>query len=176
MEPKIIRPFSRSTLEDLQRHIKEIRRLFEGIPWMDIDEPEDRRFNRYFWHNLPLLKKHHNNKKFISLASRVFGTRVKPSYVFLSMYGNEGVCPGHTDRPQCRFTLDLCISQKKPWPIMIGKDQNDRVGKKYILHEGEALAYSGELQFHYRKRIQKDNWVNLAFFHFVPVSFKLDLD
>jgi hypothetical protein len=171
MIPKIVRPFSSSTFQDLVKHITEIRRIFEGTPWHDVNEPEENRFNRYWWHNLPLLVKLHNSEELIALASEVFGEPVKPSYVFLSMYGPDGVCPRHTDRPQCKYTIDLQISSDGAWPIYVDE-------KPYILKDGEALAYSGTDQPHFRNAMQREpgtTFVNLAFFHFVPVGFTGEL-
>lgn len=172
MQPQIIRPLERAAFEDLQRHIREIRRAFEGTPYHDSAEPM--RFNRWYWHNLPLLKKLH--AELAGKASEVFGEKVKPSYVFLSMYGDQGICPGHIDRPQCKYTIDLCVSQGKPWEIFVGDDVNDKQGKPYVLNEGDALCYSGTDQWHYRNRIESGNWINLAFFHFVPENFSEGLN
>jgi hypothetical protein len=161
MNPTIIRPFSDGVFSDLAGHVREVRRIFEGTPWHDVGAPDKDRFNRYWFHNLPLLVKLHKELK----VDEIFGEPVKPSYVFLSMYGDEGICPLHTDRPQCKYTADLCIDQKEVWPIMVSDEE-------YLLQPGEALCYSGTDHPHYRNRIQPGNFCNLAFFHFVPVAFE----
>ena len=146
MQPLIVKPFSDKIIADIQVHVREVRRMFEGRPCCDAGSPPSARFNRYHLHNPKVLVDYHQRPQLTRLASRIFGEPVKPSYVFLAMYTDKGICPGHTDRPQCRYTLDLCISQDKIWNIMVGEDANDKVGKPYRLREGEALAYSGSEQ------------------------------
>jgi hypothetical protein len=171
MQPIIIKPLSKLALKDLQTHVREVRRLFNGKPWSDSEVPKAIRCNRYEWTNLPLLVDHHYDRKFLRLAEKLFGEPVKPSYAFLAMYGDKSLVPGHIDRQQCKFTIDLCISQSNPWPLMVGKSIDDRKGQPYILKDGEALAYSGTDQWHYRKKNRKNQWNNLAFFHFVPIDY-----
>lgn len=174
-EPMIIQPFSQRQFKRLQEHIHHVRNCFDwpGVPYHDWQEPEEKRFNRWHWHNLPYLKAIHHDPNFIKLASKHFGTNVKPSYVFLSMYGKEGVCPPHTDRPQCQFTIDLVVHQDAPWPIYIEE-------KPYLIEApGKAVAYSGTGQAHYRKPMKSDSkatMMNLAFFHFVPANWQGALD
>ena len=165
MKPVILKKFlSEHIYQDLATHVREVRRVFEGTPYHDIDAPMETKFNRWCWHNLPVLMRMHHTPWMRKIADETFGEPVKPSYVFLSMYGEGGICPLHTDRPQCKYTIDLCISQGKPWPIYVD-DQ------PYLLEENEALAYSGTDQPHYRETIQLGNFCNLAFFHFVPCAF-----
>jgi hypothetical protein len=96
--------------------------------------------------------------------------KVKPSYVFNSMYFvGKGNCPIHKDRPQCKYTLDLCINQNEPWGIVVG-------GREYFLEENQALCYSGTDHWHYRLPIQPNNYCDLAFFHFVDLDFNGPLD
>ena len=170
LKPKIVTEFfDPHVFDDLKNHVTQIRRIFENTPFHDKDAADDDRFNRWYWHNLPLLRELHCKPAIINIASEIFGELVKPSYVFLSMYGKDGICPLHTDRPQCKYTIDYCISQKEPWEIFV----ND---KPYLLNENDALCYSGTDQPHYRNTIQDGNFCNLAFFHFVPINFVEKLD
>lgn len=173
--PKIVRPFEPAIFLDIQAHVKEIRRAFDwpGISLHDAELAKDdcSKMNRWFWHNLPLLRSLHNSRELIDKACEIFSREVKPSYVFLSMYGPEGVVPAHTDRPQCQFTIDLQIASDGSWPIYVEE-------KPYVLKDGEALCYSGTGQLHYRKPMPEDSnatWMNLAFFHFVPTEWQGDL-
>lgn len=132
-----------------------------------MDEDSDM-FFRWQAHNVPFLINLH--KKLLPLVCEKFNKKLKRSYVFLSMYKiGEGFCPVHKDRPQCRYTLDLCLDQKEPWPIYIDDQE-------FMLNENEAMLYSGTEHFHYRNKIQKDNYCSLAFFHFVDEEFELDLN
>jgi hypothetical protein len=181
MKPTLIRPFDKKTFDEIKEHVGHIRKAYDwpGIPVHDANDPEDNKFSRWFWHNLPMLKQLHHSPELIMKASKVFGEPVKPSYVFTSLYDANGVCPVHRDRPQCRYTIDLCIDQDDVWPIYVEdlEDKNpDKLArcKPYILKPGEALCYSGTGQTHYRKPMKEDSkatWINLAFFHWVPTSW-----
>ena len=58
----------------------------------------DNQFNREFVHNPPFLVNIHI--QLVEIANLIFGESVKPSYSFLSLYGENGICPEHTDRSQ----------------------------------------------------------------------------
>ena len=124
-------------------------------------------FHRYFLHNPSFLVKIHD--QLVELAAQNFQTKLKKSYCFLSMYiKGEGICPLHTDRPQCKYSIDLCLDQIEPWGIFV----NDQ---EYLLKPNQALLYSGTDHPHYRNKIQPNNYVSLAFFHFVDLDFQDDL-
>lgn len=170
MKPVIVKDvFPDEVFKDIETHIREIRRAFEGTPYHDLHHEVDNKFNRWFWHNLPLLRRIHYSAGLARLTESIFPEPVKPSYVFLSLYGEGGICPLHTDRPQCKYTLDLCISQRNSWPIYV----NDQ---PYFLEPNQALAYSGTDHPHYRDEIDKGNYCNLAFFHYVPIGFEGKID
>jgi hypothetical protein len=124
----------------------------------------DENFQRIGFPNDPFLRELHH--MITGRFSMMIGENVQPSYCYTSMYfKGKGICPEHTDRPQCVYTLDLCVNQNEPWPINVA-------GADYILNEGDALIYSGTGHRHYRERIQPDNYCDLLFFHFVPLDFK----
>lgn len=143
---------------------KEIEYLKSGNEQLEVDTL----FNRWGKHNDPFFIALH-----IMITDRVsewLGVKVKPSYNYTSMYfPGEGICPVHTDRPQCEYTLDLCVNQNEQWPINIA-------GVDYLLGEGDAMLYSGTNHVHYRNKIQLGNYCDLVFFHFVPVDFNGPLD
>jgi hypothetical protein len=174
IEPTVVRPFTDAVFQDMQRHVTEIRRLFDrpGNKYHDTAESAENRFNRWYCHNLPLIKGRHQSDELRALACEVFHQPVKPSYSFVAMYGPDGVCPVHRDRPQCQFTIDLLLSGGEEWPIYI----DDR---PYILLPGEAVCYSGSGQTHFRKPMNKEGrakFANLAFFHWVPATWAGKLD
>jgi hypothetical protein len=175
MKPQIHRILTKTKLSKLKDHVSHVRNCFDwpGVPYHDVNETDPvKKYNRWFWHNLPSLVVLHHDPKIIKYASDVFGENCKPSYVFLSMYGPEGICPSHTDRPQCKYTIDLVINQDAPWPIYI---ESTAPEKSYLLNEGDAIFYSGTDHTHYRNAMNVDSkatFCDLAFFHFVPVTFK----
>lgn len=122
-------------------------------------------FYRIGVHNAPFLVDVHVQLK--ETASAIFGEPVKPSYVWLSLYNENGVCPLHVDRPQCKYTIDYCIDQDEEWPIWVDD-------KPYVLRPNDALCFSGTDSPHFREKITgKYCW--LAFFHFVPENFSASL-
>lgn len=100
-----------------------------------------------------------------------------PSYVFLSMYSSDGVCRAHRDRPQCKCTVNLCISQDKPWPLYI-ENPADGTFEEVVLEEGDAVLFSGTDQTHYRKPMLENggSFCDVAHFHMVPVGFSGPLE
>jgi len=177
MIPTIISPlFAEKFFISLKESAEKARKAFEGSAYHEEGRPPESTFNRWQVHNPTFLQSLHHSRLITDMAERVFPEPVKPSYCFLSIYGPEGICPGHTDRPQCVYTIDLCVSQSRPWPIYVGEDADDKIGKPYILKENEALCYSGTGQWHYRERVQEGNLVTMAFFHFVPAEYFGDLN
>lgn len=171
MREKLISNILKDKFPEIKRHVSIIRSAMERTPLHDTTE-----FVRWQIHNEPFLKEIHHSEELQELAASIFPEPVKPSYCFLSMYGDGGICPGHVDRPQCVYTIDLCVNQIKEWPIHIGKDENDKVGVAYIHKEGDAICYSGTGQWHYRHKIEDGNKVDMVFFHFVPLTFEGPLD
>jgi hypothetical protein len=129
-------------------------------------QSDDTGFNRTYAHNNRFFYKIH--EQIVDFASKVFKQKVRQSYNFLSMYGRNGVCPYHTDRPQCKFTIDYCIDQDETWPIYIDN-------KEYNLEPNDAICYSGVDSPHFRKKIP-GFYCNLVFFHFVTDEFNGRLD
>lgn len=176
--------------EDVYQHV---------LWWMDNRVPmlpisyDDNEFRRGWLHNPTLLVHLHHN--LTDFASELFGEPVKPSYVGLSMYNGQGVCPLHIDRPQCRYTIDWLIRDTMPerWPIYVSEQltQQQRdlspghpedaesiqaVKDTQVWHQvdkepNDAVAFSGTHSWHYRDPIPGGT-ADLAFFHFVPADFE----
>jgi hypothetical protein len=192
--PVILRQlFSRST----HQHI--VQFLDERVPLMSLGLDESV-FVRLYAHNVPFFVNIHN--KLTDVASDIFGCKLKPSYSFLSMYKDGGICPLHVDRPQCRYTIDYLIrqDQAEPWPIHIAQPVSDEQ-REEILREGighptgdtltelldketfttvdlmpnDAVCYSGTHSWHYRSQ-PLIGTADLVFFHFVPEDFDGPLD
>ncbi len=103
-------------------------------------------------------------------AKELWGKDIKPSYSGMSLYCEDwSICPPHTDRPQCKYSLDLCLKHDDPWVIYVN-------GKAWTLEPNEMLAYSGTDDFHWRDRVKPGNRVTMVFFHFVDSDFAGPLD
>ncbi len=169
--------------------------LDDRVPMMSVGV-DTKDFVRTYAHNVPFFVNIH--KQLTDLACQVFNEKVKPSYSFLSMYENDGICPLHIDRPQCRYTIDYLIRQDQlePWPICIGDHMTDEQRTEHdengtghpetdddiqarisaenwhevLLNPNDAVCYSGTHSWHYRpKRLVGK--ADLIFFHFVPETF-----
>lgn len=173
--------------------------LDERVPLMSLGV-DTRDFVREYAHNVPFFVGIH--KALREFASEQFGEPVKPSYSFLSMYKENGICPLHIDRPQCRYTIDYLIrqDQQEPWPIHIGRHMTDEqraeideaggghptgdeIEKRVALEDwqtvellpNDAVLYSGTHSWHYRSE-RLIGTADLVFFHFVPEAFDGPLD
>lgn len=166
MKPFVIKEFFSKDLMDLLRLQVHFFKSENGKHFGVEEDREE--FFRKGIHNPDLFKALHFLMQ--ERANLFFPEKIKSSYVYVSMYDDErSVCPIHTDRPQCKFTIDLCIDQKEEWPIIINDEE-------FILYPGDAVLYSGTDHPHYRNKIKKGNFCDLAFFHFVPESFNGGLD
>lgn len=190
-------------LFDAETYEQIIRFMEDWVPLIRLDsdrsEPDSPgKFGRRYAHNLGFFVDIHYQLS--EYASELFSTKVKPSYVFLSMYDRGGNCPLHIDRPQCRYTIDYLIrqEQKKPWPIAIGPEMSDAERdsvtvqhpstKEEIesviksvdwtiaeLKPNDAVCYSGTNSWHYRPEPSQGK-ADLVFFHFVPEAFRGSLN
>ena len=146
-------------------------------------------FGRLVKHDLPGFSPLH--AELAATLSEFAGEELAPSYNFLSLYNNLGVCEVHLDAPSSKWNVDVCIEQSADWPIYISqvvdwpdlpRDKSDRWAEsirhdpalsfdRFVQQPGDALFFSGSSQWHYRERIParaKQNYSHLVFFHFYP--------
>jgi hypothetical protein len=168
----------------------------DRVPMMSVGV-DDKDFVRRYAHNVPYFVNIH--RQLTEFASEQFGEPLKPSYSFLSMYDDNGICPLHVDRPQCYRTIDYLIQQDQaePWPIRIGEAMSDEQRQALdesgaghpqtedeiadritaetwtdvLLESNDAVLYSGTHQWHYRPERLKGR-ADLVFFHFAPADFE----
>lgn len=184
-EPFVIKNFfQKAELGRLQAYL-------ESLKTNPIMKEDIKSFSRLYCVNDPLTQKLHQTHAW-DVASTVFPVPLKPSYSFVSLYRpGQGSCPIHVDRPQCFYTIDVCINQAQPWPIYVnskekflaypiwigGKDDESIVeemkntSQEFLLEPGDALCYSGTHHPHWRNQLQPDNFCDLIFFHFVAADF-----
>ena len=143
-----------------QLYVRELARS-EALSWEEWGR-------RHIRHNDPIAVLLH--EKLTPHVQQVVGREVKPSYVFMACYAEGGRVPPHRDREQCRYTLDLCVTQEgPPWPLYVE-------GRPYVLAPNEALVYRGSEQTHHRDEKPAATVAHLAFFHFVDATFAGPLD
>ena len=173
-------------------HDQIIAYLDEQIPYLNVEMDTDN-FTRRYIHNPAFFVQIHS--QLTEYVSDLCKEKLIPSYVFLSMYDENGICPLHVDRPQCYRTLDYLIRQspKEAWPIYVGKDMTNQelenleerhpetpesIEKIKLETEwdqvdllpNDGVIYSGTHSWHYRDRLPKGT-ADLVFFHFVSEDF-----
>jgi hypothetical protein len=168
---------------------EELRQMVATLALEEFERHELLDFGRLVIHDKPLLSL--LQQQLTPKVSDWVGEEVEPSYNFLSLYNNLGICEPHMDAPLAKWTVDFCISQSAPWPIHFSQvlpwpenwqptsaDWVEEILRDpanhfstYELQEGAALVFAGSSQWHYRQRIarsKRHNFCNLAFFHFIP--------
>jgi hypothetical protein len=175
--------------------LSEIRSMVASLRPTDLEMHEARMFGRFVVHNHPAFVQ--LQERTIPLINEAVGEPVEAAYNFLSLYTRMGVCPVHLDAPEAKWTLDVCIDQSALWPIYLSQvgswtdiegevwrdeDWQDKVKQSpslrftpYTLRPGQALAFSGSSQWHYRDPMPEAGvrqFSTLLFFHFVPRGTK----
>lgn len=180
-----LRPFDEATLADIRSTVASLRPP-------DLELHEARRFGRFVVHDHPWFTA--LQERTVPLMSELVGEPVEPSYNFLSLYTERGVCAVHMDAPEAKWTLDLCVDQSAPWPIHFsqvlpwpnlagegwGDDWEESIKRSpahrfesHALEPGEAVAFSGSSQWHYREPMPAAagrSFCTLLFFHYVPAG------
>jgi hypothetical protein len=127
---------------------------------------------RYVAYNDPVARFFHQH--IAKTVAAVAGEPVKPSYVYLASYLSGAELKKHTDRPQCEFSVTLCLdfspepALKTPWPIEL-----DTPGGSVKVYQalGDGLAYRGTRLPHYRGILGEGKTSTSIFFHYVPEEF-----
>ena len=157
-------------------------RIEESIVQLTPDEIEQHelfKFGRFVVHDYEYFTRLHH--LITPIVSELVGELVEPSYNFLSLYNNLGICRVYMDAPYAKYTLDLCINQSHPWPIYFSQVQEwpehfgdspgerafrqrsdweqaivtdrDNIFTAWDLSPRRAVIFSGSSQWHYRQRI-----------------------
>jgi len=166
--------------------IDQMRGLIASMREEELDTREFLEFGRLILHNNDFF-----NQLQLDICSRIggiVGERLQPSYNFLSLYNNLGICKLHMDAPLAKWTVDFCIEQSAPWPLFMSGVQKWPVDiasvnsmseesilstcdfNAYEMLAGEALVFGGSAQWHYRQRmpqLQRTNFCHLIFFHYI---------
>ncbi|HUO24355.1 MAG TPA: hypothetical protein VMU61_01740 [Candidatus Aquilonibacter sp.] len=117
--------------------------------------------------------------QFTGMVSTIAGQPVKPSYVYLASYLSGAELIRHTDRPQCEFSITLCLDfSPEPacatsWPIRL---QTNRGTVAVYQALGDALVYRGPRVPHYRTPLPEGKTSTSIFFHYVAEDFQGPLD
>ena len=164
----LIHPFHIAALRRYYRQLVRTGRLLLG----DSQCPR-----RYGVHNEPATQFFHH--QLVAAISDCVGEKIKPSYAYTGCYLGGAVLEKHTDRPQCEFSLSLCLdyspepAQQTGWPLRL-----DAHGRRISVHQGigDGLIYMGCELPHYRDALPAGHTSTSIFFHYVRESFHESLD
>lgn len=145
--------FNEKTFNTLVKRVKLLKMLS-----MKRSQVDNERFKRHLYENDTEILAIQNGMA--RKVSELFKTPLQVSYHFISMYHEGlGVCPVHTDRLECEFTVSVCVSQNDVWPLYVE-------GKQFGLNIGDALLYSGTHHIHWREQIPANTWCDMVLFFF----------
>lgn len=105
-----------------------------------------------------------SHRKLTPLARKLFGNEtIEPSYCIFAVYkGYKARLYEHVDDNACRYTIDMSLYHKNPWPLFVE-------GLEFVAEPNESVVYYGEDQYHWRPRFTDpgNNEVGVIFYHFV---------
>jgi hypothetical protein len=164
----LLHPFNLAALRRYYRH--SIRR--EAIRLGDEQSPR-----RYVAHNENVACFFHH--QIANAVSAIVGEAIKPSYVYLASYLSGAELKKHTDRPQCEFSVTLCLDfSPEPelatsWPIRLDTSEGTVTVYQAL---GDGLVYRGTRVPHYRSVLAEGHTSTSIFFHYVPADFSGPLE
>ncbi len=127
---------------------------------------------RYVAHNEPVASLLHY---LISpMIGNILQKKVKPSYCYSSVYTQGSELPPHIDRPQCEYSVTMCIDHTPEMPLNTNWPLYLNVNGKTIAVEfgiGQCLLYKGREIQHYRKKLNNAQTSTYIFFHYVDQEF-----
>ncbi len=132
---------------------------------------------RYVAHDESVARFFHH--QLTSTVSVVAGQPVKPSYVYFASYLSGAELTKHTDRPQCEFSVTLCLdfspepACETSWPIRLDTPQGTVAVYQAL---GDGLVYRGTRVPHYRSALPAGRSSTSIFFHYVAADFEGSLE
>ena len=164
----LIHPFNLAALRRYYRHA--VRR--RAFPLGDEQCPL-----RYGVHNESVARFFHH--QIAKAVGAVAGEAIKPSYVYLASYVSGAELKKHIDRPQCEFSVTLCLDfspepeRATSWPILLDTAEGSVTVNQAL---GDGLVYRGTKVPHYRSVLAEGHMSTSIFFHYVPETFSGPLD
>ena len=160
---ELIHPFHVATLRRYYRHL-----IRTGVAKLG-DRQSERRYVAY---NEPVARYFHH--QLAPTLSIVAGDKLRPSYVYLASYLSGAELKKHVDRPQCEFSVTLCLDFSPepdlatPWPIHLETPSGTVTVYQGL---GDGLVYRGTTLPHYRRPLGNNQTSTSIFFHYVGSDF-----
>jgi hypothetical protein len=159
-------------------HVAALRRYYRhSVRSGALKLGDDQVPRRYACHNETVAR--FVNSQLASLVTEIVGSPVKPSYAYVAAYQSGSVLERHTDRPQCEYTITICVDAtpeprgRCPWPI----DLSTSSGTVRIFQDlGDGLLFRGRKIAHQRERLVAGHSVTSVLLHYVDKRFGGSLD
>lgn len=141
----------------------------------------DKQANRYKSHNEPLSRFIHY--EVLPLVELVTGKKLRPTYTYLSAYVKGADLPGHTDRPDCEYTVSFIIDKptNSEWNIYLHtKTQPEKYKGRYPQNPphseciaidcdaGGLMIFQGTDRIHFREKLDHD-YYNIILLHYCSI-------
>ena len=136
----------------------------------------DGKSNQYAAHREPLAEWIH--QIVAEALAPAFSVPVKPSYSYLCVYKGGATLDRHTDRPQCEFTVSLCVDAStggERWPLYVESPVDEALVEVH-LRVGDAIIFKGRELPHFRRDLPSGESFTSILFHFVETSYEGGLD
>lgn len=133
--------------------------------------------HRLVSHNEPVAR--FIQRQLVTAVSALAGRSVKPSYAYVAAYQGGAALARHTDRPQCEYTLSVCVdfspetSGPCPWSLNLDVDKRT---VKVLQRPGEGLLFRGRRIVHHRDRLASRSNVTNVLLHYVDSAFSGSLE
>jgi hypothetical protein len=133
---------------------------------------DDQVARRYVAHNEAVASFVH--AQLIDAVSDVAQTMLNPSYVYLAAYESGSELAPHTDRPQCEYTVTLCVDAtpepraQSPWPIKLDVAEGTLAVWQFL---GDGLLFRGRYLTHHRDPLPAGHTSTSLLLHYVDETF-----
>lgn len=160
----LIHPFQLSALRRYYRRLMRHRQLRLG----DAQCPR-----RYVANDEPMASFFHH--QLCGAVSTLLGKPVKPSYSYFIGYQAGARLDKHVDRPQCEYTLALCLDfspepfRQTSWPLQLALPDRTVIVYQAL---GDALLYEGRRIPHFRSPLSPGCTSTSILFHYVDADFE----
>ena len=134
----------------------------------------DRQSKRYKAHNEPMSRFLHY--EILPLIERIADKKLRPTYTYLSAYIKDADLPGHTDKPDCEYTVSFIVDKPDgfSWPIYVHKKvqpvkHKGRYPENPPKEEcepvdcdvGGLMIFQGTDRIHFREKLEADYYTVL---------------
>ena len=109
--------------------------------------------------------------KKLPLVSKISGKELYPTYSYARIYVEGDKMEKHVDRPSSEISLTVNIFTRENKSIFYIEDLNSNV-KEFDIEPGDAVMYLGEKLYHWRKPIEKDQFLVQFTLHYVDKNGK----